>query len=176
MIKVTADTSEITKVEKAMGRYSRIMPPEIANNLLRRSVRPMLIAAKAQVPVSSNGQMRVSLKHRKAGKSANAYAQGGATRRDLRIKIGRPEIKELSRVLVGVSRMPGKVGWRTPFITGGTKDRLTEKGRRTGRVRANNFLDRAYDQTISMVRTDFQREYREQFIRWAKENLPKSAK
>ena len=177
MIQVGFDTKEVDKIEKAMSRYSKIFPQNKANAVLRKAVRPMLMAAFVEVPVSK-GDERVSLKSArgaiKKGYNPNYLRQGGATRRDLRIKSVAPKGDELGRILVGVSKKASKVGWRTPFITHGTKERRTRGGRSTGKVAPNNFLQRAYDQTISMVRTDFQKAYREAFVQWAKQNLPQS--
>lgn len=170
---IRVDTSEIVKLAKAMEKYSRIFPKEKANAALRKAVRPMLAAAQIEAPVSFDGQTRVSLKHRKKGNAVNSYRQGGATRKDLRVKSVQAEGDELGRVLIGVSKKRGKVGWRTPFITKGTKERKTKKGKRTGRVSPNNFLQRAFDRTFPSVREAFARDYREAFIQWAKQTLPK---
>jgi hypothetical protein len=172
MIQVKMDTSGVSKLEKAMGRYSKIFPNDKANSVFRRAVRPMLAATKVEAPVSMGGRMRISLRHRNKGSVVNAYAQGGATRRDLRIKTVPAKGDELGRVLVGVSKAGGKVGWRTHFITRGTKERRKRSGASTGRMTPNNFLQRSFDRTISGVRTDFERAYREAFVQWAKTTLP----
>ncbi|MCE6992100.1 HK97 gp10 family phage protein [Dyadobacter sp. CY323] len=171
-MKVTFDTGQIDKLGEAMKRYAGIMPTNIANSALRKATRPMYRAAQAEVPVSKGGQTRTSLRYRKRGKAADSFSQGGATRRDLRVKTVTPKSNEVGRILIGVSKRSGKVGWRTIFITHGTKMRKTKKGRNTGRTQANNFLQRAYDQTIGPARIAFTRIYREAFSRWAKTNLP----
>ncbi|MCF0060122.1 hypothetical protein MUK70_12800 [Dyadobacter chenwenxiniae] len=169
MIQVKIDTQEVDKLGKAMSRYAGIFPQNKANSVLRKAVRPMLTAAWIEVPVSK-GSERVSLSGArraiKKGYNANYLRQGGATRRDLRIKTVAPKGDELGRILVGVSKSRNKVGWRTHFITRGFKDR---GGNPHG---PNNFLQRAYDQTISMVRADFLKAYREAFAKWAKHTLP----
>lgn len=153
-----------------MKRYAQIMPTQKANGVLRRAVKPMLRKAQAEVPVSLNDNERISLKRR--GASANAFRKGGATRRDLRIKAVPPKYNEVGRVLVGVSKRADKVGWRTVFITAGTNTRKTKAGANRGRVKANNFLQRAYNGTIDGVRADFQKEYRIAFVRWARSTWP----
>ena len=174
MIKVTADTSGLNKVDQGLARYSKIMPTDTTNRILKKATKPMLNSAKANAPVSKGGRTRISLKHRSAGKNANAYAQGGATRRDLRAKVVPPEKDESGRILIGVSKRSSKVGWRTNFITRGTRIRFSKTGKSLGRVSKNNFLQRAYDQTMPMVRVDVEREFRLEFIRWARQNLPQS--
>ncbi|MCF2443651.1 hypothetical protein L0657_06760 [Dyadobacter sp. CY345] len=169
-MKVTINTDDLKKLETAMGKYAMIMPTQKANSALRKASQPMFRAAQAEVPVGKMGRERISLKKR--GVNANAYRQGGATKRDLRIKVVKAEPGEVSRVLVGVSKRSSKVGWRTPFITKGTKVRKTKKGYNRGSVKANNFLGRAFDSTIDFVRADFQKAYRESFVAWARSTWP----
>jgi HK97 gp10 family phage protein len=177
MVRVTIDTTDITKLTEAMKRYGGIMPTTKANQALRKSARPMLLMARAEVPVWQGERERVSLATGRAaikrGSNPNNYRKGGATKRDLRLKAVAPKRDEIARVLVGVSKRSGKVGWRTHFIEQGTKPRYTKNGRRyRGSIRANPFLNRSYTQTIDMVRTDFGAAYREAFIKWAKATWP----
>lgn len=169
-MKITVDASELKKLETAMGRYALIMPTQKANSALKKSSQPMFRAAQSEVPVSKGGKERISL--RKRGVNANAYRQGGATRRDLRVKMVKPEAGESARVLVGVSKRSSKVGWRTPFIVHGTKTRRTKKGYNRGSTKANNFLGRSFNKTIDFVRSDFQKAYRESFVAWARSTWP----
>jgi hypothetical protein len=171
-MRITFDTRDVNKLANAMRRYAHIMPPQKANSVLRKVVRPMLQRAQSEVPVSNNARERTSLRHRSAGRNANAYRQGGATRRDLRIRTVPAKASEIGRVLVGVSKRGDKVGWRTVFITKGTKMRQTKKGANRGRMKANNFLQRANDATFPGVAADFQKEYREAFVRWAQTTWP----
>lgn len=175
-MKITVDLKDIEKLNVAMGRYAQIMPTSKANSVLRKAAKPMLSAAQSEVPVSRGDQESVSLNRArreiKAHRNPNGYRRGGATRRDLRIKAVQPKAGEIGRVLVGVSKRRGKVGWRTVFITTGATNRKTKKGKSTGSVKANKFLDRAYDSTIDFVRVDFQQQYREAFVSWARSNWP----
>lgn len=168
-MKVTVDLGDLKKLDNAMKRYSQIMPTNKANTALRKASQPMFRAAQSEVPVG-RGNERISLKKR--GTNANAYRQGGATKRDLRVKSVPPLPGEVGRVLVGVSKRSSKVGWRTVFITHGTKNRKTKKGYNRGSTQANNFLGRAYDKTIDFVRVDFQKQYRESFVAWARSTWP----
>lgn len=176
MIEFRINTQAMDQLGLAMKRYGQIMPTQKANNALRRSVKPMFRRAQSEVPVGRNGKESISLKTARSalrrGSDPNDYRRGGATRRDLRIKAVPPKAGEISRILVGVSQKRGKVGWRTPFITKGTKVRKTKKGANRGRVQANNFLQRAYSATYQGVVTDFQREYRAAFVQWAKSTWP----
>jgi hypothetical protein len=165
-MEVTVDFSSVQKLSNAISRYGRIMPTPKATAVLRKSASPMLRRAQSEVPVSMGGRMRTSLKHKTLG------AQGGATRRDLRIKSVQPNGAELARVIVGVSKRKGKVGWRALFILYGTKVRQTKSGANRGRVKANNFLLRAYSATFPGVAEDFQREFRVAFANWARANFP----
>jgi HK97 gp10 family phage protein len=170
-MKVIVDTKGIDKLTTAMKRYAQIMPTQKANSAFRKAIRPMLQKAQSEVPVSNNDRERVSLKQR-TGKNANAYRRGGATKRDLRIKTVPPKAGEVGRVLMGVSKRGDKTGWRTIFITRGTKMRKTKSGANRGRMKANNFLQRAYDSTFPGVAADFQKQYREAFVQWAKTTWP----
>lgn len=177
-MRISIDTRDIEKLTAAMGKYGNIMPTSKATSVLRKSVKPMLMRTKSEVPVAMQGRERISLKKGRAALSRksnpNAYRQGGATRRDLRIKSVKPEAryKEIGRVIVGVSKKARHVGWRTIFITRGTKQRFTKKGQNRGRMTADNFLQRSYDSTIDFVRADFLQEYRIAFATWAKTTWP----
>lgn len=163
-----------------MGRYGRLMPTAKATSLLRKAVKPMHRRAKAEAPVSFGGRERIRIAPARAaiarGSNPNYLRQGGATKRDVRVKSVNPEPKELGRVLVGVSKKSRHVGWRTIFITRGTRQRRTKKGQNRGRITANNFLQRTFDSTISMVRADFFASYRVEFIQWAKTTWPQITK
>lgn len=175
-MRITIDTRDIDKLTEAMGKYSGIMPNSKANSVLRKSVRPMLMKTKAEVPVQTDGQerIRISSARKAIGRNSdpNYLRQHGATRRDLRTKAVKAEAGEVGRVIVGVNKRRGKVGWRTPFITRGTGIRRTKRGANRGRMTANDFLQRSYDQTIDFVRQDFLKEYREAFAAWARATWP----
>lgn len=148
------DASQAAALDRALGRYKQIIPNSAASKGIRKALKPMLEAAKSEVPVGG----RVS-----KGKRSE-YDQGGATRRDLRIRIVKPEGDEAARGLVGVSKKRGKVGWRTHLITRKNKNRKAP----------DNFLERAYrqtiDQTVQILGTSIEQSVRD----WAKNNLPHS--
>lgn len=176
MINVVIDTTDIDRLAEAMKRYGGIMPTAKANQALRKSAKPMLSRAQTEVPVWRGGRERISLAKGRAAIARNSdpnyYRQGGATKRDLRIKAVNPRSKEIGRVLVGVSKKKGKVGFRTHWIEQGTSDRYTKSRAYRGKIKANPFLQRSYTATIDMVRTDFAAAYRLAFIKWAKATWP----
>lgn len=159
-----------------MGKYGSIMPTAKVNSALRRVTKPMLRRTQAEVPVAHAGRehnpLRAGQRAVKRGSNPNYLRRGGATRRDLRIKAVKPEPSEIGRVLVGVNKKSGHVGWRTIFITRGTKIRRNKKGQNRGKMSPDNFLQRSYDSTIDGVRVDFLREYREAFVKWARSTWP----
>lgn len=164
---ITADTKELEKLEKGLTQFNSILPKGVAAVELRKISRPVLQKVKALVPVgktkSNDGW----------GKTRGpAYRRGGATRADARIKVVNPNQGEIARVAVGISKAKGKVGWRTGFLTRGTKDRKRRNGQSTGSIRANNFLQKALDTTVIVVRSDFRELTLRAFERWAKKNLP----
>lgn len=158
---ISIDAKQLQQLDRGMSRYRNAVPKRVTDGALRKALRPMLRAAQAEVPVGK-GNERVSLKRR--GATANDFRRGGATKRDLRIKAVRAEGDEITRLIVGVSKKKGKVGWRTHFITRGTK-----------RTRKNDFLQRAYDSTIAEVSMIYQRELYERFMEWGRQNLPQNS-
>lgn len=158
---ISIDARELQQLDRGMSRYRNAVPKSVSNGALRKALRPMFRAAQAEVPVGK-GSERISLKRR--GATANDYRRGGSTKRDLRIKAVRAEGDEITRLILGVSKKRGKVGWRTHFITGGTE--------RMGR---NDFLQRAYDQTIAEVSMIYSRELYDRFMEWGRQNLPQGS-
>ena len=138
---ISIDATQLQQLDRGMSRYRNAVPKSVSNGALRKALRPMFRAARREVPVRS-----------------------GSTRRDLRIKIVKPESEEISRALVGVSQKGDKVGWKTHFITGGTR-----------RMPRNDFLQRAYDQTIAEVSTIYSRELYDRFMEWGRQNLPQGS-
>lgn len=138
---ISIDATQLQQLDRGMSRYRNAVPKSVSNGALRKALRPMFRAAQAEVPVRS-----------------------GSTRRDLRIKIVKPESEEISRALVGVSQKGDKVGWKTHFITGGTR-----------RMPRNDFLQRAYDQTIAEVSMIYSRELYDRFMEWGRQNLPQGS-
>ncbi|QRQ99714.1 hypothetical protein [Dyadobacter sandarakinus] len=155
-MRVKIDTKELDKLAKGLSRYESVVPRSVKNTALRRSSKPMLDAAKKEAPVG------------RAISGRNNEEGGGATRSDLRIKAVKPEPGEDSRVLVGVSKRRGKVGWRTHFITRGFTDR---GGKRHA---PNDFLKRAYESTIEAVGALYKEEILIAFKKWADKNLPRN--
>ena len=180
-MKIVIDTTDIDKLARAMSRYGGIMPTSKANQALRKAARPMLLKARQEVPVWKGDRERISLAAGRAaigrGSDPNYYRKGGATKRDLRVMAVAPRFFEIARVLVGVSKRKGKVGWRTHFIEQGTQSRYTKKGRMyRGAIRANPFLQRSFDQTIFSVRKEFSETYKAAFIKWARATWPQITK
>ncbi len=165
---ITIDTKELNKLERGLKQYASILPKNVAAAELRRTVKPLLAKVKATAPVGETVTASGWGNH-----TGPANRRGGATRQDARIKTVNPESSEVARVAVGISRAKGKVGWRTGFIAWGTKERRKKNGQRTGRIaRGSNFLKKALDSTILIVRSDFREITLMAFQKWAKKNLP----
>ncbi|KQS33969.1 hypothetical protein [Dyadobacter sp. Leaf189] len=160
MIQINAD--ELLKLATGLDQYKSIMPKSVSTQALRNAVRPMFRSAQRLAPSG-----RVVSKSGWGKNKGPEFARGGATRRDIRIKLVPARGQETARVIVGVSKKSGKVGWRTHFITRG----FTDRGGRFHRP--DNFLQNAYDYTIEIVRTSFQKEVLLSFRKWARRNLPK---
>jgi hypothetical protein len=159
MIKI--DASELIKLSKGLEQYKSIFPKSASTQALKKSVRPMFRSAQRLVPtgrrVAASGW---------GEKKGSDYARGRATARDLRIKLVPAKGNESARVLIGVSKAKGRVGWRTHFITRG----FTDRGGRFHR--GKDFLQNAYDYTIDIVKDNFNGELLLFFRKWAKRNLP----
>ncbi|CCH54483.1 hypothetical protein BN8_03658 [Fibrisoma limi BUZ 3] len=133
------DTRQLTNLNRQLNQAGRAFDDQVAGKVLRQAVQPMLPAMRLEAPVGA-GNERISLR-RRDNVNANDYRRGGATRRDLRIKLVAGVDGEAARVLIGVDKRRGKVGWRAHFITRGTV-----------RMAANDFIQRTYDKTIAIVR------------------------
>lgn len=123
----------------------------LVGGILRRSMEPLQQGLQQNAPVwrdpkGGGGGERVSLRQR-SNPNSGAYRRGGATRADQRIKIVEGRNGEVVRGLAGTSKGAGRVGWRTRFITLGTKF-----------VRANDFITRAFNQRFGDVVALFQAE------------------
>lgn len=158
---IEVDIKEFQRLEKELRRYETTFRAPGAK-ILRDATRPMVIKAKAEAPtgksISRNGWGK---------KTGPEFARGGMTKRDIRFTSVPPVINgEISRVLIGVSKRKGRVGWRTHFITKGFTDR---GGKKHG---PNDFLQRAYDSTIEYAKQYTSREISQALVRWAKRNLP----
>lgn len=173
MLDIRVNTKDLERLADGMGRYSHNIPTPEVNRLLRKSVRPMYRRLQKEVPVSRSAEY-INIKRVRNKKNANAYRQGGSTRRDLRIKAVQPRGGEIGRVAVGVSRKSGKVGWRTPFITGGTKERFTKKGVSRGKMKKDDFLTRSYEAEVQGSADNFSKDFKNHFDTWAKNNLPQN--
>ncbi|GAB3324331.1 hypothetical protein GCM10027299_21530 [Larkinella ripae] len=148
MFRFKLDFSEANGLTYSLERAAAIYPKSVISGALRESTGPMLRAAREEAPVSGGGRERVAVRYGKSGRgSANDYRRGGATRRDLRIRIA--DTRDGNPVaLIGVSKKSGKVGWRAHFITRGV--RKAGKGRNIN-IAPNDFLKRAFDRTFNGV-------------------------
>jgi HK97 gp10 family phage protein len=145
-------TVQLDDLRQLALRFDTSVPrlgKQVIQNALRDAAKPLLIAAKQEVPVGKSvkylgvhaGKYKSHLTNRYG---QNSYDRGGATRRDMRLKIGKPTGSSVALVLVGVSKRKGAVGWRTHFIEYGTK-----------RKSANPFLRRAQNRTMFLVEQNF---------------------
>lgn len=155
---ITLDATELMKLNSGFERYGHILPKSVVNKALKDAAQPMLRSARSLSPVGS--------KIAYTTKGGTDQDRGGATRRDVRLRIVKSEGEEISRLLIGVSQKSGKVGWRTHFITTGYTD---PSG---GWHRGRDFLNEAYDNTIEIVRNSFYKTLFEGVVKWGKQNLP----
>lgn len=138
-MEISYDLTSLRNLEANLMRLPFQLQERTMQAALSEAARPMKTRMVQEAP-RGKGNLRVSLSRRR-GRS-NDYRRGGATRQDIRIRAVRDKVGE-AKVIVGVSKKSGKVGWRTHFITKGIA------GKR--RIRPNDFLTRAFNQTIAQV-------------------------
>lgn len=129
--------------QTALNRLPNEVGEKVRLEALKTAVKPMAARVVAEAP-RGKGNLRVSLS-RNRGRSNN-YRRAGATKEDVRIKAVSDKLGE-AKVLVGVSKKSGKVGWRTHFITQGVAGKH--------RIAPNDFLTRAFNATIAGVRATY---------------------
>ncbi|RIV20327.1 hypothetical protein DYU11_19950 [Fibrisoma montanum] len=154
---VTVDTTQLERLDGRLTRAGRFVSDrQVVGRALKKAGEPVLNRLRVNTPVGP-GNERISLRRStRRGYSSNAYRQGGATRRDARLKVVAGKGNEVARLLAGIDKRRGKVGWRTPFTTRGTRDRYTKTPRRyVGRVRANDFLGRTERETLPGFVADY---------------------
>lgn len=142
---LTFDGSELRKLSRQLAATGKEFGKPQMKKALKGALKPLLDAARQYVPVGSRLNRSTATFTRRSGKTVwdGTYDRGGATRRDLRIRIVEGEGAEVIRGLVGVSKARGRSGFRAHLITRSTANRRTQKGANRGSTRANDFLARA---------------------------------
>ena len=140
---LAVDTEELKLLAERILKLSKHLTFDENQSALNFAVKPVLEEMQRTVPVwkkKISFHTRTS-RWRGAPQSIDpAYSRGGATKQDLRIKNIRLSKSNEAKVIVGVSKKKGKVGWRTHFIIHGTKF-----------MKANDFMIRSANSTIDMV-------------------------
>lgn len=133
-MKLTVDLRELDQLAITLRDARSIYPKSVVSAALKEAAKPMLVAAKQEAPVGNRRRYASN------SNTSGSMDRGGATRRDIRLKAVTFKGGSVG-VLVGVSKKRGRVGWRTQFITRGTKF-----------MRRNDFLERAFNRTFDLVR------------------------
>ena len=95
----TIDDSAIRDIERQLATVGKAFTPAVLGQIMTRAAQPMLTAVQDEAPVRT-----------------------GATVRDARIRVVPAAASgESIRVLIGISKRRGKVGYRTRFRTQGTR-------------------------------------------------------
>lgn len=142
-MQITLNDSELRDLDRRVAESGGAFTPRNVDQILAKAARPVLVVLRTNTPVGK-GKMKSKSRTNKNGTGDSTYDRGGATRRDTRIKVIKGAGGEVSAVLIGVSKRRGKVGWRTHFITRGTK-----------RNRRNDFISRTESQTAGVVQSIF---------------------
>lgn len=143
-MKISLDIRELSDFEVQLRGLPFSLDQRLTEQALRKSAEPLRKYMAATAPVG-RGNERVSLNKRYR---SNDYRRGGSTRSDIRVKTITDVLGE-AKVLIGVSKASGKVGWRYHFIAQGI----------AGNYRSNKgprpFVERAGDVMGGAVRADF---------------------
>lgn len=152
------DANQLYEFDRTLSRVGRVFDKNTSKRILRIALAPAEAAVKREAPEAQRGSVTFRTFSTKRGKIKRdgTYDRGGATKRDVRILMVNPVGDESARGLVGVSKKRGKVGWRTLFLTRGTRNRRTRKGWNRGATRADDFLDRGERQSEYLVEREFE--------------------
>ncbi len=142
------DTTQLFALDVRLTQVGRVFDKTLMGQTLKDALKPTLDAAKQEVPVGQTSRKSSLTFRTRRGKSRRdgTYDKGGATKRDLRIRIVPGVQDEIVRGLVGVSKSRGKVGWRTHLIT----------RKNLHRSAPNDFLARAEQKTSGLVVANMQ--------------------
>lgn len=131
---LTFDDRALVKLSQDLSKAGKEFNGPPLKAAFRKSLQPVKRLAVQGVPVGKKVRIvsrRGQTSRRGISVGGNSQDRGGATRRDIRIRIVNGEGDEAMRGLVGVSKRG--VGWRTHLITRANLHRRIP----------NDFLDRA---------------------------------
>ncbi len=143
MVDVRLDIRELSDFQASLKGLPYAIDQKVTEMTLKKAVQPLYRYMKSIAPVSKGGRERVSLSKNR-GRS-NDYRRGGATKADVRVKTVTDTLGQ-AKVLVGVSKGYGKVGWRYHFIAQGVAGQYRAKaGPRPFVERAGNVMGAAVE-------------------------------
>ena len=140
-MEIQVDTSSLKQLESDLATVGRSLDKRTLGPALVDAAQPLLIATQQEAPIGKLPAFKsatIARGPRKGSprRTTGSYARGGATRRDVRLKAVEGVGDEVVRVLDGVSKRQGKVGWRTHFLK-------------------RDFIRDAYVRTIDVVKARF---------------------
>lgn len=142
-MRIAIDDSELKVLDRRVAESKGAFTPRNVDSILVKVARPILKVLRSNTPVGrykrfGKGRLKID------STGDGTYDHGGATLRDTRTKIVKAAGDEVSAVVIGVSKRRGKVGWRTRFITRGSKHN-----------RRNDFIARTEQQTDGLAQSIF---------------------
>ena len=144
-MKPTADFDELRQFAADLRRVQDLAYPKtLATQSLKSAARPLLRAEQANAP-------------RRTGRLVA----------DIRSKSVSND-KYYATVIVGVSKRKGKRGRITHLLTRGTGARFAKNGAYRGKVTANDFLDKSWQQTKGEVLALYEEDYNKRIAAWIK--------
>ena len=142
-MQITIDDSQLRAFDRQIAESRGAFTPRNLDGILVKVARPILKVLRSNTPVGKQ-RSRGKGRTKADGPGDGTYDHGGATLRDTRTRIVKGGGDEVSAVIIGVSKRRGKVGWRTRFITRGSKHN-----------RKNDFIARTERQTEGIPQAIF---------------------
>lgn len=141
-MEISIDTRQLQALEFRLNTVGRSLNKQTLSPALVDAAQPMLTAVRQETPVGPVPRYKsatITRGRNKGGvrRTTGSFARGGATRNSVRLKAVEGVGNEVVRVLAGVSKKRGKVGWRTHFIK---KDFVRLAYRRTFEVVTQRFM------------------------------------
>lgn len=141
----TFDVAELRELDLSLAGIGRSFDARTAGATLLNAAKPMLVTTRQEAPVGRVPKFKSAtvVRGRRKGQArtnTGSYQRGGATRRDVRLKVVPGVGDEVARVLSGVDKRHGHVGWRAHLGTRGTR-----------KQRADDWLSRAESRTVDIV-------------------------
>jgi HK97 gp10 family phage protein len=150
-MEIAIDTRNLKKLTDFFDSLSREDQTKVWMTAYRKAAKPLLAAARANVPEGRSGMRR-----------GRPHA-GGQVKRSLGM------VEEPDKIAVNIGARltgsPSNRGWAAHFTESGTKVRRTKKGANRGSTSAKWWMKSAWDQTEEEVNNNIHKEWENEIYR-----------